>query len=164
MIFSAQPAATLTSIAVTPANATLTVGAAQPYTATGTYSDSGTHDLTSQVTWGVLEHGDGDDRLDRARDRGRGRKHDDLGDPRVGERQHRAHRHAGSAHDHDHQPARGDGWCSLHGHADGHGRHAAVHVVPGERNAPGRADARDQHGFHRTGASPKPPVAVLMDF
>src|SRR5262249_1776422 len=51
VLFNAQPAATLTSIAVTPANGTLTVGATQPYTATGTYSDSSTQNLTSQVTW-----------------------------------------------------------------------------------------------------------------
>jgi hypothetical protein len=41
----------LTSIAVTPANATNQVGATQQFTATGTYSDSSTQDLSSQVTW-----------------------------------------------------------------------------------------------------------------
>ncbi len=51
VLFSAQPAPTLTSIAVTPANATLAAGATQQYTATGTYSDSSTQNLTSQVTW-----------------------------------------------------------------------------------------------------------------
>jgi uncharacterized protein YjdB len=51
VLFSAQPAPTLTSIAVTPANATLASGATQQYTATGTYSDSSTQNLTSQVTW-----------------------------------------------------------------------------------------------------------------
>src|SRR5262249_31740667 len=40
VLFSAQSAPTLTSIAVTPANASLAVGATQQYTATGTYSDS----------------------------------------------------------------------------------------------------------------------------
>jgi uncharacterized protein YjdB len=43
--------ATLTSIAVTPANPTVTVGATQQFTATGTYSDTTTQNLTSQVTW-----------------------------------------------------------------------------------------------------------------
>ena len=51
VLFSAQPAATLTSITVAPANATLAVGATQQYTATGTYSDSSTQNLTNQVTW-----------------------------------------------------------------------------------------------------------------
>src|SRR5262249_35272144 len=50
VVFSAQPAPTLTSLAVTPANATLTAGATGQYTATGTYSDSSTQNLT-QVTW-----------------------------------------------------------------------------------------------------------------
>jgi hypothetical protein len=51
VVFSPQQAPTLTSIAVTPANATLTAGATQQYTATGTYSDSSTLDLTNQVTF-----------------------------------------------------------------------------------------------------------------
>ncbi len=42
---------TLTSIAVTPANPTIGVGASQPFTATGTYSDSSTKNITSQVAW-----------------------------------------------------------------------------------------------------------------
>ncbi len=43
---------TLTSIAVTPATpANLKVGATQQFTATGTYSDSTTADITSSVTW-----------------------------------------------------------------------------------------------------------------
>lgn len=44
-------AATLQSIAVTPANPTLVVGATQQFTATGTYSEGSTKDLTSKVTW-----------------------------------------------------------------------------------------------------------------
>jgi hypothetical protein len=51
VLFSAKSAPTLTSIAVTPADATLTAGATQQYTATGTYSDSSTLDLTNQVTF-----------------------------------------------------------------------------------------------------------------
>ena len=42
---------TLISIAVTPANPSISVGASQQFTATGTYSDSTTHDITTQVTW-----------------------------------------------------------------------------------------------------------------
>jgi hypothetical protein len=41
----------LVSIAVTPANGTLKVGQVQQYTATGTYADTTTADITSQVTW-----------------------------------------------------------------------------------------------------------------
>jgi hypothetical protein len=44
-------AATLQSITVAPANATIIVGARGAYTATGTFSDRTTADLTAQVTW-----------------------------------------------------------------------------------------------------------------
>jgi hypothetical protein len=43
--------ATLTSIAVTPANPSIAKGAQQQFTATGTFSDNTTQNLTSQVTW-----------------------------------------------------------------------------------------------------------------
>jgi hypothetical protein len=43
--------ATLTSIAVTPVNPTVQVGATQQFTATGTYSDSGTQNITGSVAW-----------------------------------------------------------------------------------------------------------------
>ncbi len=45
------PPVTLQSIAITPASATVTKGATQQFTATGTYSDNSTQDLTTQVTW-----------------------------------------------------------------------------------------------------------------
>jgi hypothetical protein len=51
VVFQAAVAPTLVSIAVTPANATNLVGATQQYTATGTYSDSSTQNLTSQAAW-----------------------------------------------------------------------------------------------------------------
>jgi subtilisin family serine protease len=44
--------ATLSSIAVTPADPSLTAPGTQQFTATGTYSDSSTQDLTSQAVWG----------------------------------------------------------------------------------------------------------------
>lgn len=44
-------APTLTSIAVTPANPSVAKGLTQQFTATGTYSDSSTGDITSSVTW-----------------------------------------------------------------------------------------------------------------
>ena len=44
-------AATLTSIAVTPANPSIAAGTTEQFTATGTYSDNSTANLTSQVTW-----------------------------------------------------------------------------------------------------------------
>jgi uncharacterized protein YjdB len=43
--------ATLVSIAVTPANPSATAGAALQFTATGTYTDNTTRDLTTQVVW-----------------------------------------------------------------------------------------------------------------
>jgi trimeric autotransporter adhesin len=44
-------AATLSSIAITPLNPTVAQGGVQPLTATGTYSDGTTQDLTTQVIW-----------------------------------------------------------------------------------------------------------------
>ena len=44
-------AATLSSITVKPANATLGAGLTQQYSATGSYSDGSTHDLSDSVTW-----------------------------------------------------------------------------------------------------------------
>jgi plastocyanin len=44
-------APTLTSIAVTPANPRIPNGETEQFTATGTFSDNSTEDLTSQVTW-----------------------------------------------------------------------------------------------------------------
>jgi Domain of unknown function (DUF4082)/Bacterial Ig domain/Bacterial Ig-like domain (group 2)/Fibronectin type III domain len=44
-------APTLTSMAVTPSNPSLLVGASQQFTAIGTYSDGSTQNLTSQATW-----------------------------------------------------------------------------------------------------------------
>jgi uncharacterized protein YjdB len=43
--------ATLVSVAVTPANSSVAKGATLQYTATGTYSDNSTKNLTSSVTW-----------------------------------------------------------------------------------------------------------------
>ena len=43
--------AVLLSIAVTPANLTLTAGTTQPFTATGLFSDNTTQNLTAQATW-----------------------------------------------------------------------------------------------------------------
>src|SRR6202030_1773288 len=43
--------ASLVSIAVTPASPSIAMGATQQFTATGTYSDNSTQNLTSSVTW-----------------------------------------------------------------------------------------------------------------
>jgi hypothetical protein len=51
------PSATLVSIALTPANPTIQVGATQQFTATGTYSDGSTQSLTSQATWSSSKTG-----------------------------------------------------------------------------------------------------------
>jgi uncharacterized protein YjdB len=45
---------TLQSIAVTPVNPTIQAGATQQFTATGTYSDASTQNITAQVTWTSL--------------------------------------------------------------------------------------------------------------
>jgi len=44
-------AVTLSSIQVTPANPTVSVGNTQQFKATGTYSDGSNNDITNQVTW-----------------------------------------------------------------------------------------------------------------
>lgn len=44
-------AVTLSSIAVTPATPSIAVGGTQQFTATGTYSDSSTADITTSCTW-----------------------------------------------------------------------------------------------------------------
>ncbi len=49
--FVVAPAPTLQSIAVTPANTSLSTGNTEQFTATGTLSNNTTEDLTSQVTW-----------------------------------------------------------------------------------------------------------------
>ena len=53
MAFRSQPgtAAALVSIAVTPTNPSIAKGTMQPITATGTYSDGSTQNLTSTVIW-----------------------------------------------------------------------------------------------------------------
>jgi hypothetical protein len=45
------PSPTLVSILVTPANASIVVGTTQQFTATGSYSDNTTKNITSSVTW-----------------------------------------------------------------------------------------------------------------
>lgn len=49
--------ATLVSIAVTPASPSLALGLTKQFSATGTYSDGTTKDLTSSVTWGSTSTG-----------------------------------------------------------------------------------------------------------
>jgi uncharacterized protein YjdB len=46
-----NPAATLQSIAITPPSPAVAVGKTQQFTATGTYSDNSTKDITTSVTW-----------------------------------------------------------------------------------------------------------------
>ncbi len=51
VVLQAGPAPTLSSIAVTPGNPTISTGATQQFTAMGTYSDGSTQNITSQVAW-----------------------------------------------------------------------------------------------------------------
>ena len=46
-----SPAPSLVSIAVTPPNPSMPAGVARQFTATGTYSDGTSHDITTQVNW-----------------------------------------------------------------------------------------------------------------
>ena len=50
----------LTSIAVTPVTPSVALGLTQQFTATGTYSDNSTADLTNEVTWVSARHLGGD--------------------------------------------------------------------------------------------------------
>jgi trimeric autotransporter adhesin len=51
LVLTANVAATLTSIAVTPADPSVAKGLSEPFTAIGTFSDGSTANLTNQVTW-----------------------------------------------------------------------------------------------------------------
>jgi hypothetical protein len=53
---SGTGAATLVSIAVTPANPSFALGTTQQLQATGTYSDGSTQNLTSAVSWNTANH------------------------------------------------------------------------------------------------------------
>jgi hypothetical protein len=48
---------TLVSIGVTPMNPTIVMGSTEQFTATGTYSDQSTQNLTNSVTWGSTSQG-----------------------------------------------------------------------------------------------------------
>jgi hypothetical protein len=50
---SLPPPVQLQSITVTPPSASIPAGRSQEYSAEGTYSDGTTHDITSQVQWGI---------------------------------------------------------------------------------------------------------------
>ena len=51
VVFQAGSSPTLTSIAVTPVSPSILIGASQQFTATGTYSDNSTQNLSNRVTW-----------------------------------------------------------------------------------------------------------------
>jgi hypothetical protein len=51
VVFQAATAPSLTGIAITPANPTLATGSSQQLTATGTYNNGTTQNVTSQVAW-----------------------------------------------------------------------------------------------------------------
>ena len=54
VVFQAGPAPTLSSIAVSPASQSLVAGTTQQFTATGTYSNGSTQNITNQVAWSSL--------------------------------------------------------------------------------------------------------------
>ncbi len=51
--------AALVSVAVTPANQSIALGTTQAFTATGTYTDNSTQDLTTSVTWSAATYSGG---------------------------------------------------------------------------------------------------------
>ncbi len=51
LTFSVSTQTILSSMTVTPANPTIAIGDSQQFTATGSYNDGTSQDLTSQVTW-----------------------------------------------------------------------------------------------------------------
>ena len=73
----------LESIAVTPANPSVAVGLGQQFTATGTYSDGSTQNLTNSVTWSSTYTTAATITLGLGLWCGR-RQHDDSGDGRLG--------------------------------------------------------------------------------
>ena len=81
--------AVLESIAVTTANSTLSTGATEQFTATGTFSDGSTEDLSAGHV-GFLQHRMGHDQRRRAGDGRLIRRCDDLGDFRWHHRLDRA--------------------------------------------------------------------------
>jgi hypothetical protein len=93
-----------------------------------------------------LGDGDGDDQPSRTGDGCSGGDHHHLGLARLGKRQHRSHRVAGTAHDHDHVASRRDGGGALFHDARRHGRNPAIHLVDRERNASRGAHPSRRHG------------------
>ena len=57
-------AATLVSIVVTPSNGSVVAKGTLQFTATGTFSNNSTQDLTSSVTWSFVEHNCSNDQRD----------------------------------------------------------------------------------------------------
>lgn len=57
-VASAPVAPSLVSIAVTPANPSIAAGSTEQFTATGTYSDSSTANITGSVTWSSSNTGE----------------------------------------------------------------------------------------------------------
>ena len=115
-------AAALRSIVVTPANPSLPKGESEQFTATGTYSDNTTQDLTSQATWESLTTAVATITSGGSGDRG-GNRH--LHDQRRAGWHYRFDRAHGDRRDaavdcgYARQPQCGRGWHRIvHGHRD----------------------------------------------
>ena len=127
-------APTLTSIAVTPANPTVTVGGTQQFTATGTYSDGTTQGSDDPGDVGVVEHGG-------AADERRAGHREATGSTTISATLGAVSGSTGltvsrgrSRSRRPRCPRRTVG-TGLHGDPHGHGRNAAVHLVDRERHA-----------------------------
>lgn len=57
VLFSAVPTPTLSAITVTPGSQRVAIGTSQQFTATGTYSDGSSRNLTGLVTWSTTDAG-----------------------------------------------------------------------------------------------------------
>ena len=140
VVFRPGAAPTLQSIAVTPTNPrTILMGATQQFTATGTYSDSSTQNLTGQATWASSNTSVATVVKRRAGDGGGCRDGDGLGD--AGERQREPSNGAGRAAVGDHGVVAGrDSGYGLRRHAGSDRRDPAVRLVDRERLAACRVD------------------------
>ena len=131
-----QTPPTLVSIAVTPANATNLVGATQQYTATGTYSDSSTQNLTSQATWTSSKTDGGDYQCKRSGYSGFRGHDDDLGGTGGCDQWHYADGASGAAVVDDRLADQRGIERELLGDTNGERGDLAVHLVHCERVTP----------------------------
>ena len=138
---------TLTSIAVTPANPAILVGASQAFAATGAYSDGSTQNITSQATWKSSSTGVATINVNGLAS-GLSDRHDDhLGGYVRGNRKHHAGG-AGAACGHNNVAAQRNGGHGLQHDVDSQRRQPAVQLVLGWRPTSSGPDAQHHERSH----------------